>query len=72
MVDNPLNEGRHQELVVTEIRDIFRDGKGNVGVSGIPWKGTEAEENIGGDDTETWDRNKRKQQWLIIVIFSQW
>ena len=35
MVDNPLDEGRHQELVVTEIRDIFRDGKGNVGVAGV-------------------------------------
>ena len=35
MVDNPLDEGRHQKLVVAQIRDVFWDGKGYVGVAGI-------------------------------------
>ena len=79
MVDNPLDEGQHQELVVAKILDFFWDRKGNVGVvgsSGIPWKGTEAEENISGDDMEIWGRNKQKQQWKAAmadccVLFQQ-
>ena len=35
VVDNPLDEGRHQKLVVAQIGDVFRDGKGYVGVAGI-------------------------------------
>ena len=35
VVDNPLDEGRHQKLIVAEIRDVFQDRKGNVGVAGI-------------------------------------
>ena len=35
VVDNPLDEGRHQKLVVAQIGDVFRDRKGYVGVAGI-------------------------------------
>ena len=35
VVDNPLDEGRHQKLVVAQIGDVFRDGNGNVGITGI-------------------------------------